>query len=141
LIATLDRRVNGNGNDVENEKISKLRVWITITRSVIFALLALVLAIAIVLIIAQQTKNGDILNAIRAQQVTTHRSQQETQQALRILIDCTTPGHACNLRSQKATTDAIKTLEQIIIYANGCQDRPGVQSLSEIEACVTKLLK
>jgi glutaminase len=54
---------------------------------------------------------------------------------------CTKPGGECYKRGQENTGTAVESINKVVLYAATCADKRGVNTQSEIEACVLDLLK
>jgi hypothetical protein len=95
------------------------------------------LVVAVVAMLAMLTwiavQNRGTLVATRRAQVASIDSQQR-------LVDCTTPGHSCydeSLKRQAAVIgDPPAPINNVVILAAACADRPGIQTETTIRACV-----
>ena len=85
-------------------------------------------------LIYKADSNHDLLDDV-------HKNTTTLQQALTILVDCTTPHHRCYDVAQKKTGDAVGQINQVVVLAAFCADQPGLQTIPEIEACVRANLK
>jgi hypothetical protein len=71
---------------------------------------------------------------------TIRESQKASQETLRIIRSCTTPGAECFDRGQQQTADAVEDINRVAVFAAVCADKRGVQGEGEIYACVVRLL-
>jgi hypothetical protein len=95
--------------------------------------LAIVLVTAIVVAATKSTK-------IRETQTANTPLLENSNETLKLIRDCTTPGEECFDRGQRRTAEVVANLTsdltRVSAYAAACADRPGVQGEDEILACV-----
>lgn len=61
--------------------------------------------------------------------------------ALQILLDCTTSTGKCYQHNVKNQANALADLHQFTIYAVACGDRPGTQTINQIQNCAVRRLE
>jgi hypothetical protein len=69
-------------------------------------------------------------------QQTNHAQQAKQNQILQILVDCTTPGHSCYVKSNQRTGELLQEVERIILLANYCSSKPENHTIEAVSACV-----
>jgi hypothetical protein len=97
-------------------------------------LLIAALAISNVVLVMRQSSNSTKTD-------TTLQNTQELKRALHILIDCTTVGHPCNERGQKATANAVSQLGRISVLASSCAATLPNPTPGNVERCVLAHLR
>jgi hypothetical protein len=68
------------------------------------------------------------------------QTQKGSVTTLHVVRDCTTPGQPCYERGQKQTAGAVADINKITVYAAACADRPGDQTVTQIQSCVIRKL-
>jgi hypothetical protein len=99
------------------------------TRPLLGALAGILVGVLVVLVLAILVQTWGLVDAIR-------ENQKINTETLRILQDCTVPENDCYERSQKRTAEAVGDINKITLYAAACADRPGEQTIVEIQSCV-----
>ena len=118
------------------------RKWVTfrwvVIAGAIFAGLALVASLAfnvigVSLLLGYGKQNHDNTEALKVQGA-------QTQQAVQILIDCTTPGHGCYEKGQQGTRTAVQGLNKAASATALCARDLGNDTLAKMEDCVSSTL-
>lgn len=82
--------------------------------------------------------------SIRESQVENTALIENTDQTLKIIRECTTPGEDCYDRGQARTAAIVarltNDLTRVSAYAAACADQAGVQTEDEIFACIVRRL-
>lgn len=77
---------------------------------------------------------------IREQQITNTKKIDDTARILRLVRSCTTPGQPCYERGQRQTAAAVGDINQVVVLAASCADKPRQQSETEIQGCIIRRL-
>lgn len=67
-------------------------------------------------------------------------TQKSTVASVHLIRDCTEPAGKCFKRGQKSTGKAVASINKITVYAAACADKPGNQSVTQIQSCVIRKL-
>lgn len=67
--------------------------------------------------------------------------QKDTQRTAAIILDCTQPSGTCFQNGERRTGQAVSLIKLAQVAAVACADRPGQQSLDEINACVERTMR
>jgi hypothetical protein len=102
-------------------------------RPVLGALTAIGAGVLAILLLTLIVRTWSLADAIR-------ETQKSNTGAVKLIRDCTDPSGDCYKRGQKQTAVAVADINKISVYAAACADRPGVQTASEIYACVVERL-
>ena len=84
------------------------------------------------------TRQGAALVGLAKQN---HDNLAATQQAVTILIDCTTPGHKCYDQGQQSTRTAVQGLIKAGNASELCGHDPANDTLDKLTACVIATLR
>lgn len=95
-----------------------------------------VAAYAAVLIRDTQTTNKPKIDATAHAAAAAQRAAKAAEKGTKRIEDCTTPGQPCYDDGLKQQADVIGDLNRVIVLAAACADRPGDQSVEEIQGCV-----
>lgn len=110
-------------------------LWVALAAAV--ALLVIVVATAVIVSATKSTQ-------IRDTQTENTTLLENTNETLKIIRECTSPGQPCYDRGQKSTAEIVakltSDLTRVSAYAAACADKPGVQGKDEIFACVVREL-
>jgi hypothetical protein len=63
-----------------------------------------------------------------------------TDETLRTIKSCTTPGKKCFNEGQARTGEAVAGINEVAVMAAACADKPRQQTVEQIERCVRKRL-
>lgn len=89
------------------------------------------------------TKSTQV-RATQQQNTTLLKNSSESLDLIKGLVEevqsCTTPGRECHERNQRATANAIDSINRAAVFAAACADQRGVQGEDEIYACVIRRL-
>jgi hypothetical protein len=116
--------------------------WRVLQRVKVISISALV--VAVVLVVAFQAVAISLLLGYgRANHDNTEQTKQNTaqiQQAVQILIDCTTPGHSCYEKGQQNTRTAVQGLNAAADARAICAQDTSNDTIDKLEACMTDKL-
>jgi hypothetical protein len=70
----------------------------------------------------------------------TNKNTDQIKQLAETIKSCTDPAGQCFKDGQARTGEAVASINEVIIYAAACADRPGVDSPPEIRNCIRDLL-
>ena len=103
------------------------------------AVLVLVLTVATAVVVAAVKSTS-----IRETQTQNTALIENTDETLKIIRECTTPGEDCYDRGQSRTAEIVagltSDLTRVSAYAAACADHVGVQTEDEIFACIVRRL-
>lgn len=57
------------------------------------------------------------------------------------LVDCTTPGGKCYEQGSRSQSAAVKTINEMSVYAAYCAHKPDNDTVQEIKSCIEQELK
>jgi hypothetical protein len=104
-----------------------------------FALGALVAALVLTLVTAVLT-SATKSTEIRDQQEQNSPLIENTDQTLKIIEGCTTPGRACYERGQRQLATAVGDINRVVVLAAACASGSQTRTEAEIQACILKRL-
>ena len=105
------------------------------TRSLILVAAALATTIVCLQLITAVQANS-IARGIARDQVAAAVRGRDIARTADQIESCTTPGKRCFKRGQDATAEAVASINEVVIIAAACADRPRRQGVEEIQACV-----
>jgi len=108
------------------------------------AFLGVVVAVAMVVLVAVVIGQNEKILGLTKQVVgltsETHDTSRATQQAVQILIDCTTPGHHCYEQGQQSTRTAVQGLNAAANAREICANDLANDTVEKLEACMVDKL-
>lgn len=113
-------------------------------RHVLWAVVALLVVGVLVVVASAVVVSAVKSTSIRETQTANTPLLENTNETLKIIRECTTPGEPCYDRGQRRTAtlvrDLTNNLTRVSAYAAACADQPRQQSTDEIFACVVARL-
>lgn len=110
---------------------------------IIFLLGCVVSGIVVVLVQgalkATETRDAQKINTPKIDR--TEETLRVVEQLARDIDSCTDPQGACAKRGQRNTAKAVDSIALRQVAAVACADRPGTQRVTEIQACVERVLR
>lgn len=102
-------------------------------RPILGALFGLAIGVLVVLVLTLLVRTWGLADQIR-------QAQKGNVSTLHVVRDCTDPGGTCFKRGQKSTAKAVASINKITVYAAACADKPGNQTVTQIQSCVIRKL-
>jgi hypothetical protein len=138
------------GDPAVAHKVARAELWKRIL-IVFTAFMVLVLLLALLwiagLIRSTQQNGSPTLKALAAQNdqlAAQNEKLQRTADAAKAtneqIKDCLTPQGACFKASRDRSAQTVADIGQLSAFAAVCADRPGTQSLAELQACIQDFL-
>lgn len=109
------------------------------TRLLVIAAVLLA-AVIVTLQLTATIQTQAIARSIRSQQNSNTSTVTGIQDLAEKIRSCTTPGQPCYKAGQERTAAAVGDINEVVVYAAACADRPRQQSVAEIQACVIRRL-
>lgn len=110
------------------------------SRPVAFAVMGLTLGVLAVLLLVSILQTRMLVGEVRNTQKTNTGTVRLIKAQGRAIRDCTDPTGECFKRAKRQTAGAVNDINKISVYAAACADQSGVQTASEIYACVVERL-
>jgi predicted PurR-regulated permease PerM len=104
---------------------------------VLDVLVAVLLVTTIFFLIGQRNLTEQLTNIARLN----HSLNLQNNDILSRIKSCTDPSGACYVQNTQRTGEAVDSINQIVVLANACTDKPGEQTVAEVEKCVRQALK